>query len=128
MDSIFLSKIIGLFFIILSIAYLINPHHCKKVMHDITASYGMSSLVGSIGIIIGLIIIINHNIWDDFHQIVISLIGWIILILGLVFVFFPKSVSHSTKSMQKKHGWVWLNLIILIIGIFLTYLGFFNVK
>jgi hypothetical protein len=126
MNTIFLSKVIGIFFIITSIAYLINPHHCKKVIHDITSSYGLSAFCGSIGIILGTIIILCHNLWVNYLEIVVSLIGWLILITGLVFVFFPKSISHRAKKMHHHHGLIWINLILLLVGIFLSYMGFFH--
>lgn len=126
MTTIFLSKIIGIYFIIIGITYLINPHYCKKVLHEITGSYGLSALSGSIGIIIGMLIILNNNLWNNFLEIIISLIGWLLLVLGSIFVFFAKPIAHAGKKIQKHHGYIWLNLVLLAIGIFLTYMGFFH--
>jgi len=126
MDTLFFSKIIGIYFIIIGIAYLINPHYCKKVLHGITSLYGLSALCGTLGVIFGMIILLHHNLWVTYLEIVISLIGWLTLIIGFIFVFFPKSISHAGRKLQKHHNWIWLNLVLLIIGLFLAYMGFFN--
>ncbi len=126
MDTIFLSKILGIYFIVIGISYLINPQYCKKVLHEITSSYGLTALCGSIGIFVGMIIILNHNLWLNYHEIIISLIGWLLFIIGFFFIFFPKSIYHFGKKLLKHHNWIWLNLVLLLLGVFLSYMGFLN--
>ncbi|MBN2480075.1 MAG: hypothetical protein JXA94_07590 [Parachlamydiales bacterium] len=128
MTSIFLGKIIGLYFIVTSIAYLVNPRHCKKVLHDIIASNGLSALCGSIALILGFILILNHNIWNDFYQIVITLISWGILIFGLLIIFFKDTMEKISKKLQKHHGYTWFSLIILLVGLYLVYWTFFYLR
>jgi hypothetical protein len=127
MATIFLSKIFGIYFIIIGAANLINPHFYKKVVHEITDSYGLKSLCGSIGLFIGMMIILNHNFWLNINEIIISLIGWIFFILGFVFIFFPKHVFYAGKRLQKNKNWIWMNLIKLLVGIYLLYMGFLNI-
>lgn len=126
MDTIFLSKVLGIYFIILAVSYLMNPRCGKKAVHQITNSYGFIVFLGSNGIIFGLLIILRHNLWTNFAEIAISAFGWLLFILGAIFIFFPKSTRNISKKIQKHENWIWLNLMFLILGIFLSYMGFFK--
>lgn len=127
MGTIFLSKIIGIYCILIGAAYLINPQSCKKALKEITNSYGLSALSGSFIIVLGLIILIKYNFWSNLLEIVISLIGYLLFISGFIFIFFPKSVYRAGKKIQKHPYWILIKSVaILLIGVFLTYNGFIN--
>ncbi len=125
MLSIFLGKIIGLYFIVVSLAYIINPHHCKKALHDITSSHALSSICGSLSLIFGFILVLNHNIWTDLYLTIITLISWLIVIFGLLLIFFKDSMEKFSKKLQKHYGYTWGSLVVLAFGIYLIYMSFF---
>lgn len=125
MDSFFLSKIVGIYFVLISIAYLFNPHRCKKVWHDIARSYGLTAICGSIQIIVGMILFFTQNIWGNLLETVLAILGLLIFILGFIYIFFPKFIYHASKRMKKNNCCIWHNIILLIIGGFLVYMGFF---
>jgi len=124
MITFFLSKIIGIYFIIASCGFFINPNHCKKTIDSILNSYGLRAICSSLATITGLLIILNHNIWKNLLQAAISTIGWTIFVLGLVFVIFPKLFTYLKRKKEKPYQWMVFNFIIFFLGFFLTYMGF----
>ncbi len=123
--TIFLGKIFGLFFVITSIAYLTDTKSCKKTIHKILASSEISGLLASLILIFGLIVVNLHNVWSSPIQIIVTLFGWILLVFGVFLNFFRKSMDNFTKKMQKHHGYTWISLAFLAVGIYLTYMTYF---
>jgi hypothetical protein len=121
-----LSKVIGIYFIIYSLAFLINPSFNKRILNDLSKSYGLSIIYGSSGIITGLSIIFSSNLCFDCINILMSIIGWTLLITGLVVIFFPKSIELMQKNIKKNYYYYTFNTILLVIGILIIYQIFFN--
>lgn len=125
--SIFLGKIIGLYLTIVSLAMMTNSKSAKKMFHDFTGNRGLIVFAGGITLILGLLIVLNHNIWVSNWTVVISLVGWFILIKGLVILFFPDAIIEHSKKMEEKKHLTQLCWIPLIVGVFLIYFSFFYV-
>ncbi|MFA6119130.1 MAG: hypothetical protein WC688_04360 [Parachlamydiales bacterium] len=124
MPLMLLSKIIGIYFIISSMAFLLNPSFSKKIFRDLSKSYGLCSVYGSSGIVTGVSIIFSNNLCFSCFNIILSAIGWGLLTIGLVLIFFPRSISRLEKKYKNKRSYLWINLILLTTGIFLTISSF----
>jgi uncharacterized membrane protein HdeD (DUF308 family) len=83
----------------------------------------MFALSGAIHIIIGLTIAILHPIWTADWRGLITLIGYISIIQGVIRLAFPiQSRDNVLKSLEKGY-WVWI-VVAGTLGIILTYNGF----
>ena len=77
---------------------------------------------------LGLVVVLTHNVWTGgLLAIVVTLMGWMLLLKAVVSLFFThgsyKKLLHLIKFEQVYYPCA---LIVLIIGIFLTYYGFFG--
>ncbi len=122
--SIFLAKFIGIYLIIEGLLALLMHKEIIPIISEIKNKAGFL-LLGNIITIIGLLIVISHNIWVSYHQFFISLIGWIILIKGLLIIFLPPNTTKEMIAFFNKPIFYNINGIISIsIGLWLTYFGF----
>jgi hypothetical protein len=83
-------------------------------------------IVGVIGLTAGLAIVLGHSVWSGgVLPVVVSLVGWLILIKGLLFLFIPPDAAITLFERlhydQFFFGYV---AISFIIGVYLTYGGF----
>ncbi|MBN1914766.1 MAG: hypothetical protein JW769_02625 [Parachlamydiales bacterium] len=123
--SIFLGKIIGLYLTIISLAMLLNAKSLKKMIHDFASNRALIIFSGGITLILGLLIVLNYNLWIKDWGILITLAGWFILLKGLFILFFPEAIVTYSKKIETdkhltKHCW-----IPLIWGLLLIYFSFF---
>jgi len=99
--SIFLAKFWGwylfLFFVILSF----NPTRIKQIF-EYLKDPKFAVLSSFLAIIIGLINILFHNIWEADWRIIITLLGWIALLKGFVMFVFPKKAAQSIDFLRIK--------------------------
>jgi len=126
--SLFLSKLIGLSLVFTCLSVLINNTIYQRIAKDVLNMPLMLIVLGELDIILGLLIILFHNVWVWNWQVLITLLGWFIIIRGVIRVLFPQQVlAFATKLINSDHFFKVLNLIaglFLLIGLFLTYKGF----
>ncbi|GGW71668.1 hypothetical protein DFQ11_107118 [Winogradskyella epiphytica] len=116
-NSIFLAKFWGWYLLIFFLILTLNPKRIKQVFNDLKDQKFLI-LTAFIAIVIGLINILFHNIWEANYKLVITLIGWSALFIGLALFSFPKPTVAWLNYINVKLVQVLYTLLFLI-GIFL---------
>ncbi len=76
--------------------------------------------------ILGLIIVVNHNIWEFSAAGLITLIGWGSLIKGAIFLIIPNFLFKISKSVLSCGMTMKVAITIwLVAGIYLSYFAYF---
>lgn len=122
--SIFLAQVVGLYVFFMSLAMLVHHQRFKKIMNEFLGHAPSLTLTGGLGLILGLLILSCHNVWVSDWPVLITLIGWLVLIQALMRLFFPDSFVKMSKDLMKGSGysiwcWIWL-----LLGIYLVWVGF----
>lgn len=125
--SIFLAQVIGLYLFLVSLAMLVHQQRFKKTMSDLLGNMMMITLSGAFMLVLGLLIVVDHNIWLSDWPVLITIIGWILLLQGLMRLFVPDAFIKMAKDMQGKVVYTLLCWIRLFIGIYLIWAGFSQV-
>lgn len=124
--SLFLAKLLGLYMLIVALIALLRKDQFKSVMRSIISSEGLIAILGILSLISGLAILIGHPIWEFSWRGLITLIGALAVIQG-IWRFAFASLIQEKFTMDKFEKARWIMIIVLgIIGIFLTYMGFMN--
>lgn len=123
MLSLFLAKLIGIYLLIASLELIFRKKELEAAIKDFASSKGLLAFSGSLSLLFGLAIVISHPIFSMDWRAIVTLIGCLLIIRGVIRITFP---SHTQKTISKFfHSWYWLILIIaIILGIFLTFSGF----
>jgi hypothetical protein len=112
-----LAQIIGPTLCVMTLSEMINLSIWESNIPSVTYLNGVLLFVG------GIAIIRVHNFWVRSWIILITLIGWLTIILGLFRMFFP------TANQAGENFFTYLLLISLfIIGLFLVFKGFYPNK
>jgi len=123
--SILLARIVGPVFIIIVIGLLVNLKNYQGVMRDFAESPGLRYLGAVIALVFGMLIVLFHNVWAVQWSLVITILGWISLIKGAVLIIFPEMMTRLSDRYARSTTALRVHaVIILIIGVFLTVMGF----
>jgi hypothetical protein len=125
--TLFLSKLIGLYFILGSLSMGTRKQATVETVMDLLRSPSLILVLGVMTLVAGLAMVLAHNIWSGGAlPVIVTLIGWITLVKGLLFLFLPTEMETSLFL-----GWFhyqqlfYLYMAIsLVLGIYLTYRGF----
>lgn len=120
--SIFLAKFWGWYLIVFFFVLSYNPRRIKQIFKYLK-NQRFTVLVAFIAILIGLLNILLHNIWDFSWRLIITLIGWIALGKGLLLFTFPIQVSKWIDYVNVKLVQV-VYVLLFILGLFLLNAGY----
>jgi hypothetical protein len=124
--SLFLAKVFGLYFLIISIAMVVRREKFEKMMDAFAVDYGSNFLGIILGIIIGLLIVVSHNVWIKSWPVLITLIGWITLIKSSMYLFFPNTLPVVIRFAEKRPVYLTATIICFLLGLFLVCRGFYS--
>ena len=122
--SIFLAKVLGLYLVIVSIAVWLR----RKNLGELAVNFAQDKVniyfSGVIFLLLGLALVVSHNVWDTVWQSIISILGWITLVKAGIRIFFPDRIGNiAQKAVGSK--WYWIVIVsFLLIGSRLIYIGF----
>ena len=122
--SVFLAQVIGTYLFLVSLAMLAHQHRFKKITTDLLGNPPLLTFTGLIGIILGLLIVCVHNAWVSDWPLLITLIGWIVLLQGISRLLFPGTYSKMVKELLNDTGYLIWSWFWLLIGIYLMWVGF----
>ena len=116
-NSIFLAKFWGWYLIIFFLILSFNPKRIKQIFTDLNDEKFLI-ITAFVAIIVGLLNILFHNIWELSWKLIITFIGWISLFIGLALFIFPNRTIPSLELMNIKFVQV-IYMLLFFTGLFL---------
>ena len=119
-NSMFLAKFWGWYLIIFFVILSFNPKRIKQIFNDLKDEKFLI-IFSFVAIIVGLLNILFHNVWQPTWKFIITSIGYLSLFIGLALFIIPKQTV------------TWLNFIniklvqVIYTLLFLTGLYLLNV-
>ncbi|WP_299528352.1 hypothetical protein [uncultured Lutibacter sp.] len=120
--SVFLAKFWGWYLIIFFLVLSFNPKRILQIIKDLKDEK-FAILVAFMAIIIGLLNILFHDIWEGDWRLIITLIGWIALFEGIILFIIPKRAIKWFDYINIKFIQL-IYMLLLLIGIFLLNMGY----
>ena len=118
--TIFFARLWGSFFIIFGLLFIITRQLGKTI--EMTDNKAFVISTGYITLIMGLVTVILHQVWEANWKGVITLLGWSTLIKGIMKIGFPEQIHKQAQRFKKKQAVSAVAL--LIIGSWLMWMSF----
>ena len=119
----FLASVIGPALAALGVAFFLNTSELPMIIGILGRNYLTIMMSGFVGLIAGLLIVNCHNVWRGWPAMV-TLIGWVLIVTGMVRLIFPGLVSDVAPRVAE-HPWIPLiaATVLALAGLFLSYQG-----
>jgi len=122
--TIFLAKLIGIFCLVMGVSML-RRNAMMEVFRELSHARALSYVMGVIMLILGLLITLSHSSWENALAVVITLLGWGVLLEAAVFLFFPKEkMAKYISALENQTIYYLIALGYLVLGAYLSYDGF----
>lgn len=118
----FLAKFWGWYLIIFFFILSFNPNRIKQIFEDLK-DQKFVIVTSFVAIIVGLLNILFHNIWEPNWKFIVTAIGWISLGIGLLLFIFPKGTAKWLEFINIKLVQV-LYVLLFLTGILLLNAGY----
>ncbi len=123
--TLFLAKMLGLFFLITGLAALTTRKHFIHVVKDMFKNNFSSYFFGVLLLVIGLLLVLQHNVWKGTLNIVVSLVGWYVILEAVCYLFIPRHAMKKGVKLMKYKGLYYASVLIdLVLAVYLVITGF----
>lgn len=122
--SVFYAQVIGLWLFLVALAMVVHHARFKKTFGETLSNSSLMTFSGLVAMGLGLLIVVSHNIWVQDWPVVVTLVGWIFLIQGILRIFWPEAFAKMMKDMMAGSGYTVMSWVWLIVGVYLLWAGF----
>jgi len=122
--SLFLAKVIGLYLIIIGIAVIWRRSFFPLVVAIYFDNQALVLLGGVMTLILGLLIVVSHSVFEMNWRFLITLLGYLTLFKAIVHLYAPKHARRMAERMVVGEAYRLAAGVFVIVGVYLTYLGF----
>jgi hypothetical protein len=123
--SIFLAKLLGPILVLAAVAVYVNRRSLDAIAQEFLRSNALLLLLGFLDFAAGLAIVLTHNVWIADWRVIITLLGWLLLIRGIVRTVIPDQVKpYGVKLMRDQNAVTGVLAVTLVLGLTLSYFGY----
>lgn len=119
--SVLVAKIAALVYLSAGVGALFATVNYNKVIEEFQKSTSLSYLAGFMALVIGMLLVNYHNVWEWNWTVLITIIGWAGVLKGMVLIAFPGAIApfrHVFKNIRA------LGVVLIALGLLFGYFGF----
>lgn len=122
----FMARIVGPFLLAAAAAIALRAGDIDLLFPAFFQDAPLALVTGVFTLMVGLVMIASHQVWDSAAAVVLSVLGWIVALRGLLLMLAPGVVAAlAANVLQHAQAFVpILTLIIALVGAWLAYVGF----
>lgn len=125
LSTVLLAQIIGPIMLAIALTFILNKKFYSKIAKDFQGHDGLIYLSGFLVMLLGLIMVLNHNIWEFGASGLVTFLGWATLAKGIFLLVTPSWYFQILrKVLRTKELPLAASGFALLIGIYLTWFGF----
>jgi hypothetical protein len=121
----FLSKVVGIYLMIVSIAMFLNMPQFIIHVNSLINDPPLLFVTGFFTLILGILMVVSHHIWQWNWRVIITIFAWIVLLKGASIIFYPQFIDKTTLLFIHHLDATYVGAgFDFVIGILLSYVGF----
>jgi hypothetical protein len=122
-----IAGLIGLTLIALAAALLINLGSISTLVESVSHSSALVLVSGVLSFVAGLAVVRVHNHWAGDWAVLVTILGWLLLVGGLVRILFPIWLAGMAANFTRSTGLIAGEAVVfLVIGAFLSYKAYMS--
>ncbi len=122
--SLLLARLMGPLFLAAGLGLLLNQTHYRKMLHRFLTDAALYYFSGALALTVGVAILLFHNIWVADWRVVITIIGWLSVLKGVVRLLFPQAGQQLAGNFLAPGLFRGFGLFAVIFGGWLCYQGY----
>jgi hypothetical protein len=124
-NSIFLARLIGPVIVAIAVGVLANSALYRRAAEESLRNYLLIYLSGVLMLTAGLAVVLTHNVWAASWRVLITLIGWVIIVGGALRILVPDRLEPLARRMLRHpQALTVAGVVMLAIGAVLCFFGY----
>ncbi|HTM64249.1 MAG TPA: hypothetical protein VL360_07085 [Gammaproteobacteria bacterium] len=122
----YLSKVIGIYLIIVSFAMFYNMDTFTSQVIDMMNNGPLLLFIGFVTVILGTLMVVSHNKWEMSWRVLVTIVSWIVFIKGICILFCAQSMTSMSSQFLANTTAIYTALVIdFVLGLLFCYFGFY---
>ena len=123
--TILLAKVLGLFLIVIGALIVLRRSYFMPVFGSYPEERLIRAVVSMAEVLAGLFLVVMHNQWSPLPAAVVTIIGWLVLLEGLLYLVLPDDLVGRFIATFNSEGWYIAGGVLAIVaGAYLAAFGF----
>ena len=119
-----IAKMAAVIYLSASVGVFFRPDYYRKIADDLFSNAALTYLSGFITVVIGFLIVHYHNRWTKNWTVLITLLGWLALLKGILLIAFPQIIHNLSERMFVDFGVRIFPYATGCVGLLFAYFGF----
>ena|SRR3989344_8189071 len=119
----FLAQLMGFSMVIIALSFLINPKNISKIF-EFAGREGFVIASGMVASVVGVAVLLTYHVWDQSWKSTITIMGWLILLSGILRLLFPNFVLKIMRVfVSRPEELSPIFLLVVFLGCALVFMG-----
>lgn len=101
-----LARAFGVVILAVALAALLSPSRMRTTLDEFARSPGLTFIAALFAVVLGMALVIIHSVWADLPAALVSLLGWAILIKGILLLAVPEGLLKLGSAAASSDGTV----------------------
>ena len=103
--SVFRARAFGLYLLITGVSIPVKRATWREVARELRADKVLTSIVGLLALMLGLVLVLTHNVWEASWRVSIMLLCWLVPLRGVLYVLLPHGVVARMLRPFDRGNW-----------------------
>jgi hypothetical protein len=118
------ARVIGPYLVIAMAVYAARMPDLRELFSAFDSDPMLVWVTGTFTLLIGLVVVALHQEWHGAAAAIVSALGWLTTVKGIVIMAFPGSYSSLADTLADRSGLFVVDIALVgLIGLYLTYVG-----
>jgi len=122
--STLIAQIAAVVYLGVALGAFISRDYFRRILDDFYGNAGLAFIGGFMALIVGFLIVHFHNHWVSDWTVLVTLLGWLALIKGVLIIVAPQSMHRLSKDFMTDAGIKIFPYITLLFGLVFAWFGF----
>jgi hypothetical protein len=123
--TLFLAKVFGLYLLAMGLLMALRRKDLSATVEALADNRPLVFLVGVLVLILGLVLVVSHNVWIAGWPLVVTVLSWLVLTKALAYLLLPFEVTARLVRRLNRPAWfVMGGALWAALGFFLAGKGF----
>lgn len=120
----FIAKVLGLYGLALVLIVVAGGSAMKSRMLESIKDPAFVLLSKILAIMIGLAMVVKHNVWDGTWRVVITAVGYLFILKGILLLCWPEGLVALSREILQGAGMPFYMLLSAVFYGWMTWVGF----
>ncbi len=122
--SLLLAKFFAIYFLVISLPLLFATDSFRERGNALFDNAGAMFLASIFSLILGIFLILLHNIWTQDWRVLVTVLCWLTFIKGMVYLYCSRTREFVRKHINHNTAYRINGGVCVVLGLYLGYHGF----